>query len=130
MMNDEDEVLLELAKALGDFLPHIGKKSNLMNVIAPLETLCTVEEGEVRDEACLSIKKLLKGVKVRDFEDDLTKLIKRLCGGDWFTSKVSAAKILPAIYPNVSSTRQKDLFKLYAPLCIDSIPQVRKAAAI
>ena len=130
MIDDEDEVLLELAKALGGFISYIGKKSHLFNVIKPLEALCTVEEAAVRDEACKSIAKLLKSVKPKDFEDDLYKLIKRLCNGEWFTSKVSATKIISYVYPNVSSGVQKDIFKQYHPLCSDSIPQVRKAAAI
>lgn len=130
MIDDEDEVLLALAKALGNFLPYIGSKSNLGSVIKPLEALCTVEEGAVRDEATKSIKKLLSNVKVKDFEDELVTLFSRLIKGDWFTSKISAAAILPSIYPHVSSTGQKQLFKLYAPLCEDNIAQVRKAAAI
>jgi hypothetical protein len=39
MIDDEDEVLLELAKSLGDFLPYIGGKSNVMSIIKPLESL-------------------------------------------------------------------------------------------
>lgn len=130
MIDDEDEVLLALAKALGNFLPYIGGKSNIGSILKPLEALCTVEEGAVRDEAAKSIKKLLSNVKVKDFEDDLITLFTRLIKGDWFTSKISATVILPAIYPHVSSSGQKQLFKLYAPLCLDSIPQVRKAAAV
>ena len=129
MIDDEDEVLLELAKALGDFLKYIGSKSNILNLIKPLEALCTVEEGAVRDQACSSINILLGNIKVKDFEDQLIALFIRLIKGDWFTSKISATKILPSIYPFVSSSGQKQLFKLYAPLCEDSIPQVRKAAS-
>ena len=51
MIDDEDEVLMELAKALGNFLPFVGGKSNVVNILKPLETLCTVEEGAVRDQA-------------------------------------------------------------------------------
>jgi hypothetical protein len=51
MVDDEDEVILELAKALGNLFPHIGKKSRIMNLIKPLEALAVVEEGAVRDEA-------------------------------------------------------------------------------
>ena len=129
MIDDEDEVLMALAKALGNFLPLIGSKSNLKSVLKPLEALCTVEEGAVRDEATKSIKKLLSNVKVKDYEDELITLFSRLIKGDWYTSKISATMILPSIYPHVSSTGQKQLFKLYAPLCEDSISQVRKAAA-
>lgn len=129
MIDDEDEVLLELAKALGNFLPYIGGKSNLPHLLKPLEALCTVEEGAVRDEASKSINKILSGVKVKDHEEELVNLFTRLIKGEWFTSKISATNILPAIYPNVSSHAQKQLFKLYAPLCEDNIAQVRKAAA-
>lgn len=55
MIDDEDEVLMELAKALDKFLPFVGGKANIMSVIKPLETLCTVEEGAVRDQAAKSI---------------------------------------------------------------------------
>lgn len=116
MIDDEDEVLLELAKVLGNFLPHIGGKSNVVNLLKPLEALCTVEEGAVRETAAKGINKLLSSIKVKDFEEDLVTLFSRLVKGDWFTSKISATMILPAIYPHVSSHGQKQLFKLFAPL--------------
>ena len=130
MIDDEDEVLLELAKSLGDFLPHIGGKSNVMNVIKPLESLWTVEEGAVRDEATKSINKILSSIKIKDFEEDLIGVFTRLAKGELYTSKVSGTTILHSIYPNVSSQGQKQLFKLFAPLWSESIVQVRKAAAI
>jgi serine/threonine-protein phosphatase 2A regulatory subunit A len=130
MIDDEDEVLLELSKVLGNFLPHIGGKSNVVNLLKPLEALCTVEEGMVRETAAKSINKILSNIKVKDFEEDLVTLFSRLVKGDWFTSKISATMILPSIYPHVSGHGQKQLFKLYAPLCEDGIAQVRKAAAI
>lgn len=130
IVDDEDEVLLELAKALGNFLEYLGGKKNFSGLIKPLESLCTVEEGTVRTQAAQSIKKILSQIKVKDFEDDFIKLFGRLVKGDWFTSKVSATVILPSLYPEVSLSGQKQLFKLFSPLCEDSIPQVRKAAAI
>lgn len=130
MIDDEDEVLMELSKALANFLQFVGGKSNIMSVMKPLETLATVEEGAVRDQACKSIRTTLSQVKVKDFEDDLIQMVSRLIKGDWFTSKTSAMAILPSIYPHVSSSGQKALFKLYAPLCADKVSQVRKAAAI
>lgn len=99
-------------------------------MLKPLESLCTVEEGTVRDEATASINKLCGKIKVKDFEDELIELYSRLVKGDWYTSKISATKILPSLYPNVSTSGQKQIFKLYAPLCEDKIAQVRKAAAI
>ena len=53
---------------------------------------------------------------MKDFEEDLIDLISRLIKGDWFTSKTSAMSILPSIYPHISSTGQKKLFKMYAPM--------------
>jgi len=130
MIDDEDEVLLELAKALGDFLPYIGSKSNIGNLLKLLEALSTVEEGAVRDRASESINSLIAKIKIPDFEDELIALFIRLVKGDWYTSKVSSTKVMMTIYPHVSSSGQKQLFKLFAPLCEDSIPQVRKASAI
>ena len=101
-----------------------------MTLMKPLESLCTVEEGTVREQAALSINNLLGKIKVKDFEDDLIELFSRLIKGDWYTSKISATMILPSLYPNVTSSGQKQIFKLYAPLCEDKIAQVRKAAAI
>jgi len=107
---------MELAKTLGDFLSFLGSKKNLPGLLKPLESLCTVEEGTVRDQAAKSINKLLNQIKVKDFEDDLIALFSRLVKGDWFTSKISATIILPELYSNVSSAGQKQIFKLYAPL--------------
>lgn len=105
-----------MSKALGDFLEYLGSKKNLSALIKPLESLCTVEEGTVRDQATKSINKILSKIKVKDFEAEFVGLFGRLVKGDWYTSKVSATKILPSLYPNFSSSGQKELFKLFSPL--------------
>lgn len=116
IVDDEDEVLLELAKALGNFLDYLGGKVNFPGLIKPLESLCTVEEGTVREQAAKSINKILSQIKVKDFEEDFIQMFARLIKGDWFTSKVSATIILPSLYPEVSLSGQKQLFKLFSPL--------------
>lgn len=51
----------------------------------------------------------------------------RLVGADWFTAKVSAAAILPAI---LEQTKDQDLRFLYKELCGDETPMVRRSAAL
>ena len=100
----------------GTFWSTSGGKKNFSGLIKPLESLCTVEEGTVRDEATKSINKILSQIKVKDFEDDFIQLFTRLIKGDWYTSKVSATNILPSLYPEVSISGQKEIFKLFAPI--------------
>ena len=53
LMDDEEEVLIELAKILdGKFLDNIGGPMFAPHLFKPLERLCEVEEPTVRDKVC------------------------------------------------------------------------------
>lgn len=49
-IDDEDDVILVLAEELASLLPHLGGPEYAHTLIAPLETLSTVEETEVREK--------------------------------------------------------------------------------
>jgi serine/threonine-protein phosphatase 2A regulatory subunit A len=51
-MDDEEEVLINLAEVLGSFLDFAGGPSYAIHIIKPLEKLCQVEETTVRDKVC------------------------------------------------------------------------------
>ena len=60
LMDDEEEVLIELAQALNSsFLDYIGGPMFTSHLFKPLERLCEVEEITVRDKAVASIKEIL-----------------------------------------------------------------------
>lgn len=50
LMDDEEEVLINLADILGSFLDYVGGPSQAIHVLRPLERLCAVEESTVRDK--------------------------------------------------------------------------------
>ena len=47
-IDDDDDVLLELAGQLAEFIPHVGGPDYAYTLLQPLEALVTVEEITVR----------------------------------------------------------------------------------
>lgn len=121
----DDEVLMTLAQQLEALVPSLLKEtSDVVALLAPLERLLAVEETVVRDCAVLCMNKIVPYIKGNN--SALVSLATRLVGADWFTAKVSAAGILPAI---LESTKDQELRFLYKELCTDETPMVRRSAA-
>ena len=59
-IDDEDEVLLALAEELGNFVAYVGGAAHANALLPPLETLATVEETVVRDQARTSPRRRLR----------------------------------------------------------------------
>jgi serine/threonine-protein phosphatase 2A regulatory subunit A len=69
LMDDEEEVLLELAAKLdGSFLDYIGGPMFSTHLLKPLERLCEVEESTVRGKAVESIKNVLSLVNMKEMK--------------------------------------------------------------
>jgi len=79
---DEDEVLLALAEQLGNFTPLVGGPEHVHCLLAPLESLATVEETVVRDKAVDSLRLISQQHSVADLETHFVPLVKRLASGD------------------------------------------------
>lgn len=93
-----------------------------MHVLTPLESLCTVEESAVRDKATLGIKRIFSVIKVKELEGEVIGMIRRLMNGDWFTSKLSAATLIPSVFLHVSSANQQELMNMFQKVSVDEIP--------
>ncbi|XP_006454350.1 hypothetical protein AGABI2DRAFT_189621 [Agaricus bisporus var. bisporus H97] len=129
-IDDEDEVLLALAEELGkSFEEYVGGKEYAHVLLGPLENLSAVEETLVRDKAAESITKVAEVLAQSQVEQYYIPLLKRLSGGEWFTSRTSAAALYAPVYSKVSSGIQDELRKAYAALGADDTPMVRRAAA-
>lgn len=50
LLDDEEEVLIELANSIGGFLEFVGGAQYAVHVLHPLENLCAVEESTVREK--------------------------------------------------------------------------------
>ncbi|NXH66208.1 2AAA phosphatase, partial [Hydrobates tethys] len=80
----------------------------------PLESLATVEETVVRDKAVESLRAVSHEHAPPDLEGHFVPLVKRLAGGDWFTSRTSACGLFSVCYPRVSSPVKAELRHLGA----------------
>lgn len=126
---DEDEVLLALAEQLGTFTPLVGGAEHVHCLLPPLESLATVEETVVRDKAVDSLRAIAAQHSQADLENHFFPLVKRLAGGEWFTSRTSACGLFSVCYQRVSATVKGELRQHFRNLCTDDTPMVRRAAA-
>ncbi|KND03739.1 protein phosphatase 2A structural subunit TPD3 [Spizellomyces punctatus DAOM BR117] len=127
-IDDEDEVLLALADELGNFVDYLGGPHYGHLLLPTLETLAAVEETVVRDKAVESIAKIGVVLSQQQIEEHYIPMVKRLSIGDWFTSRTSACGLYAPIYKLSTPATQEELRRLYAQLCHDDTPMVRRAA--
>lgn len=80
-------------------------------------------------QASDSITKIATVLTEPQIQAHYLPLLKRLSGGDWFTSRTSAASLFAAIYGKVGTSTQDEMRKMFGALCNDDTPMVRRAAA-
>lgn len=80
-------------------------------------------------QAAESINKMVVLLSQSDIDTHFIPLLKRLSQGDWFTSRTSACALYATAYPKASTSAQSEMRKMFADLCHDDTPMVRRAAA-
>ena len=122
--------MLALAEALGSFTAHVGGSAFAFCLLQPLETLASVEETVVREKAVEALCKVGEEFPVEQLNEHYIEMLKRLSGGDWFTSRVSSCGLFATAYAKVAdgAVRQQ-LITSFKQLCHDETPMVRRAAA-
>jgi len=128
-LDDDDEVLLVMADQLGSFVPQVGGGKHAASLLAPLEALATVEEAAVREKAVQGMIAVAKEMSDGHIQDSFLSLLKSLAQKDWFTSRIAACALFAAAYPRVSTGSKSELRGMFAELCRDDTPMVRRAAA-
>lgn len=121
-------MLLALADELGNFVDYVGGAEHAHILLGPLENLAAVEETVVREkvgarvplvrwiselfwQAVESLGKIVAILSQKQVEENFMPLIKRLTGGDWFTSRTSACGLYAAVYPKCANGTQDELRK-------------------
>ena len=75
---EEDEVLIELAKILSNFLDCIGGKQYIKDLLGLFEVILSIDEPTIRKEAINSLKETIKQVgSIKEFEKDLMEIINK-----------------------------------------------------
>lgn len=136
-MDDMDQVLLAMAKRLGELYDLCGGKEHISCLLSIFEPLCAIEETVVRSAASSSICKILSHL---DEQCTLSSaaayvaLFKKIAAiPDLETSfycKVSAAQMADEIYRVATLEERGPVQEVYFALCKDEMPIVRRAAAM
>mmetsp|Transcript_7929 Transcript_7929/g.19493 ORF Transcript_7929/g.19493 Transcript_7929/m.19493 type:complete len:657 (-) Transcript_7929:251-2221(-) len=127
--DDEDEVLLALANSLGKLIPLVGGGRYAHTLLPPLELLLTVEENSVRDAASASTLVVAKALSESAFLEKYVPMLGRLAQKEWFTARISSAGLIADAYPRLTTIQQKSHLVVFAELCQDDTPMVRRVAA-
>lgn len=56
-------------------------------------------------------------------------MLSRLATKEWFTARMSSAALISLAYPKLKKEQQEELLQLFAHLCQDDTPMVRRVAA-
>ncbi len=102
-----------LSETLGNFLEYVGGQSFAMHLIRPLEQLSSVEENSVREKAIESIKKVLSQVSIKENEEDVMGIIRRLVNGEWYSTKIAGVSLIPFVFLQVRPEFQQELIKYH-----------------
>lgn len=131
--DEEDECLLAIAGELESLIGAVGGEEFVHVILAPLETLITVEETVVRAKAVQTACKVGEAMSASGIGKYFVPLIERLARGDWFTARVSACGLFATAFErsDESQLEQRNALKtMFRDLCSDETPMVRRAAAM
>lgn len=128
-IDDDDEVLVAIAKSLGNFVDHVGGPQFAETLLPTLELLLTVEESTVREAASASTKVIAASLPKAVIQGQYATMVASLATKEWFTARISAATLIASMYPHLSSLQQEEHLKYFDTLCRDDTPMVRRVAA-
>jgi serine/threonine-protein phosphatase 2A regulatory subunit A len=75
---EEDEVLIELAKVLSNFLDCIGGKENIKDLLDLFEVILSIDEPTIIKEAINSLKETIEQIgNIKYIEKDLMDIINK-----------------------------------------------------
>jgi serine/threonine-protein phosphatase 2A regulatory subunit A len=128
---NDDEFLFCVAKQYATLADYINGQDELL--IAPLEHLASQEETVIRDQAIQSLCTIVERSAEKKptlVSDYLVPTLHRLSTkSDFFTARVSACSLFPAVYRFAQADEKESLRKAYITICADDTPMVRRAAA-
>ena len=105
---EEDEILIELAKILSNFLTCIGGIKYINELLNIFEVILSIDEPGIRKEAINSLKNILNQIgNIKDIEKELMNLINKFYSSDDVNQKLSALNIIILAYQNLEESNKK-----------------------
>jgi len=136
-MDDMDQVLLVVAKKIGDFVPLCGGAENAHTLVQIIEALSMIEETTVRstaaDSACKIIAQLSPANKtsIAAYLALFKRLSNEEVNGEAFYARVTACQMIHELYRAVIDTSERaSIREIYTALSRDEMIMVRRAAAL
>ena len=119
-----------MASSLGKMVPLVGGADQAHVLLQPLELLLDVEETTVRDAAAESAQSISNNLPDSTFQQHYAAMLLRLAEKEWFTARISASGLMAQAYPRLSpGPQQEEHISVFAKLCQDDTPMVRRVAA-
>ena len=105
---EEDEVLIELAKVLSNFLDCIGGKENIKDLLGLFEVISTIDEPTIRKEAINSLKETIQQIgNIKYIEKDIMDIINKFYIVDDVNQKLSALNLIIVVYKDLNENNKK-----------------------
>ena len=105
---EEDEVLIELAKVLSNFLDCIGGRENIKDLLDLFEVILSIDEPTIRKEAINSLKETIQQIgNIKYIEKDLMDIINKFYIVDDINQKLSALNLIIVVFKDLNESNKK-----------------------
>ena len=124
---EEDEIIIELAKVLSNFIDCIGGKQYIKELLNLLEIILTIDDHFVRIEILNTIKLVVKQIgKVSEIETDLISIINNLYNSDDINQKKSAMNLLIFLYKDLNKNNKNLALNYFDKFIVDNNISIKK----
>ena len=83
----------------------------------------------MRDAASQSAQIISESLPQETFQDQYASMLSRLATKEWFTARISSAALMASAYSKLTPEQQQEHMTLFAQLCQDDTPMVRRVSA-
>ena len=124
---EEDEIIIELAKVLSHFIDCIGGKQYIKELLNLLEVILTIDDHFVRIEILNTIKLVIKQIgKVSEIETDLISIINNLYNSEDINQKKCAMNLLIFLYKDLGGNNKNLALNYFDKFLVDNNISVKK----
>ena len=124
---EEDEIIIELAKVLSNFIDCIGGKQYIKELLNLIEIILTIDDNFVRVEILNTIKSVIKQVgKVSEIESELISIINNLYNSEDINQKKSAMNLLIFLFKDLNANNKNIAINYFDKFLVDNNISVKK----
>ncbi len=124
---EEDEIIIELAKVLSNFIECIGGKQYIKELFNLLEVILTIDEPFVRKETINTIKLIVKQIgNVSEIENDLMSMINNLYNSEDINQKKSSMNLLIFLFKDLNKNNKNIAIGYFDKFVTDNNISIKK----